>query len=97
MPTIAMPIPHRDFDPTEVAVSWKVLTGMGFAVVFATPDGSPGEADAIMLDGIGLDPWGRVPGLRRLRVIGLMLRANAAAQRAYSEMVSSTAFGAPIT
>lgn len=50
-----------------------------------------------MLDGIGLDPWGRVSGLRRLRVIGLMLRANAAAQRAYSEMVSSTAFGAPIT
>jgi len=96
LPTIVMPIPRQDFDPTEVAVSWKVLTDMGFEVVFATPDGMPAEADAIMLDGIGLDPWSWVPGLRHLRVIGLMLRANADARRAYREMQSSAAFGAPL-
>lgn len=97
MPTIVMPIPRRDFDPTEVAISWKVLTAMGFDVAFATPDGKPGEADSIMLDGIGLDPWSRVSALRRLRVIGLMLRANADARRAYREMESAAAFRAPLT
>jgi len=97
MPKVVIPIPSRDFDPSEVAVSWKVLTGLGFAVMFATPDGRPGEADPIMLDGIGLDPWGRLPGLRRLRAIGLMLRANADARRAYREMRSSPGFQAPVT
>lgn len=93
--TVAMPIPRRDFDPTEVAVSWKVLTGMGHAVVFATPDGHPGEADRIMLDGVGLDPWGRVPGLRRLRLLGLLLRANRDARQAHREMRSDAAFLKP--
>ena len=96
MSTIAMPIPRRDFDPTEVAVSWKVLTGMGHRVVFATPDGRPGEPDGIMLDGIGLDPWSRVPGLRRLRLLGLLLRANGDARRACREMETDPAFLAPL-
>lgn len=96
MATIAMPIPARDFDPTEVAVSWKVLTGMGHRVVFATPDGQPGAADQIMLDGVGLDPWGRVSGLNRLRLIGLLLRANKDARRAYREMIASAEFRAPL-
>ena len=95
MAKVLMPIPSRDFDPTEVAVSWKVLTGMGHQVVFATPDGHPGEADRIMLDGIGLDPWSRVPGLRQLRLIGLMLRANADARRAYRSMEEGTDFRSP--
>jgi putative intracellular protease/amidase len=97
MAAVAMPIPARDFDPTEVAVSWKVLTGMGHRVVFATPDGQPGAADQIMLDGIGLDPWGRVPGLKQLRLIGLLLRANADARLAYREMIASAEFRAPLT
>ena len=29
MAIVLFPIPHRDFDPTEVAISWKVLTGLG--------------------------------------------------------------------
>ena len=55
--TVLIPIPSRDFDPTEVAVSWRVLTALGHEVRFATPDGGPAAADQIMLDGIGLDPW----------------------------------------
>lgn len=96
MAIVAMPIPRRDFDPTEVAVTWMVLTGMGHRVVFATPDGKPGEADQIMLDGIGLDAWGRVPGLRRLRLIGLILRANGDARLAHGQLEADTAFCNPL-
>jgi len=96
MSTIILPIPSRDFDPSEVAVSWKVLTGLGHRIAFATPDGKPGACDPIMIDGIGLDPWSRVPGLRRLRVIGLVLRANKDARRAYAEMIRSPGFLAPL-
>ena len=96
MARVIIPLPSLDFDPTEVAVSWRVLTKMGHDVRFATADGRRAEADRIMLDGIGLDPWGRVPGLRRLPLIGLMLRANRDARAAYEEMAASKAFFAPL-
>lgn len=31
-----MPLPDRDFDVTEVAVPWRVLTTAGHEVVFAS-------------------------------------------------------------
>ena len=96
MATILFPIPARDFDPTEVAVSWRVLTGAGHQVRFATPAGEPGAADEIMLDGIGLDPWGIVPGLRWARLIGLLLRANRDARQAYAAMTTDAQFRSPI-
>ncbi|MFO1385859.1 MAG: type 1 glutamine amidotransferase domain-containing protein [Chitinivorax sp.] len=52
---VIVPIPSHDFDPTEVAVSWKVLCDAGHQVYFATPDGAPGRADPLMLSGEGLD------------------------------------------
>jgi putative intracellular protease/amidase len=96
MATVLIPIPALDFDPTEVAVSWSVLTRLGHTVLFATPDGRPGEADALMLAGEGLDVWGLVPGLRRLTVIGRVLAANADARRAHAAMARDPAFLAPI-
>ena len=84
MASVLMPIPARDFDPSEVAISWRVLTDAGHRVSFATPDGRPGVADALMLDGRGLDPWGWIPGLRALPLIGLLLRANRDARHAYA-------------
>ena len=96
MPSVLFPIPSLDFDPTEIAVSWRVLTQLGHAVQFATPDGVPGQGDPIMLDGVGLDPWSRVPGLRRLRLIGLLLRANAKARAAYRELTNDPAFRNPL-
>ena len=42
MATVLLPIPACDFDPTEVAVSWQVLSAAGHDVVFATPVG-PGR------------------------------------------------------
>lgn len=96
MATVLMPIPARDFDPTEVAIPWAVLTGRGHTVVFATPDGAPGAADAIMLDGIGLDPWGTIPLVKHLRVMGLLLRANGDARWAYRALAQDRAFRQPI-
>ena len=58
MATLLMPLPACDFDPTEVAVSWRILVDAGHDVVFATPSGQPGEADDLMVTGRGLDFWG---------------------------------------
>jgi len=80
-----MPIPHHDFDPSETAIPWKILTSKGFSVEFATPDGKPGEADKIMLTGKGLGLWKRV----------LMAREDALL--AYSEMSKSDSFNNPKT
>lgn len=96
MSQILFPLPSRDFDPSEVAVSWSVLTASGHQVMFSTPDGQPAQADPIMLSGRGLDPWSFIPGLGRLRVIGLLLRANADARRAYAAMTRSAAYQAPL-
>ena len=56
MARVVIPVPSRDFDPSEVAVGWRILTDRGHEVVFATPDGRPGHADTIMVTGRGLDP-----------------------------------------
>jgi putative intracellular protease/amidase len=93
---VLIPIPSRDFDPTEVAVSWNVLRRLGHSVAFATPDGRPGQADDMMLTGEGLDLWGFVPGLRRLTAVGRLMRANAEARRAYAAMLKDPAFTAPL-
>ena len=93
---VIIPIPARDFDPTEVAVSWRVLTRQGHEVRFATADGRRAAADGIMLDGIGLDPWGEVPGLRRVRVFGALLRANRDAREALCGDDGRSAFPAPL-
>ena len=93
---IIMPIPSHDFDPTEVAVSWKVLRDAGHRVFFATPDGAPGQADPLMLSGEGLDVWGFIPLLRKLRLIGLMLRAQRPARTAYAELLSDARFQQPL-
>ena len=94
--TVLIPIPDMDFDPTEVAVSWQVLTGKGHVVVFATESGRPAAADDIMLSGRGLDVWSRVPGLGRVVVVGRFLRANGDARAAYAQMLDSEAYRHPI-
>jgi putative intracellular protease/amidase len=96
MATVLLPIPALDFDPTEVAVTWQTLTGAGHQVVFATPSGEVGAADDLMVTGRGLDPWGAVPLLRNLTVVGRVLRANGAARRAYAALLSDDAFRAPL-
>jgi putative intracellular protease/amidase len=96
MATVLIPLPHLDYDPSEVAVPWRVLTQAGHRVVFATPDGQPASADPIMLSGVGLDLWGWIPALRRLPLFGLLLRANRDARRDHARLVQDPAFRSPL-
>ncbi|KAL1528135.1 hypothetical protein AB1Y20_009498 [Prymnesium parvum] len=87
MPTprrVLVPLPSRDFDPTEAAVPWKRLTDAGHDVVFATPCAQPAQADPIMLSGVGLWLWKP------------LLRAEPYGVACYEQMVRSAAFGAPL-
>lgn len=94
--TVLIPIPSNDFDPTEVAVSWKALKDAGHHVVFATPDGQPGQADPLMISGQGLDLWGWIPILKALPLLGLVLRANALGRAAYAALQGDAAFQKPL-
>jgi len=48
-----MPLPDRDFDVTEVAVPWRLLTRAGHTVHFATRDGANAPAaDPLLLRGV---------------------------------------------
>lgn len=96
MARVLIPIPSRDFDPSEVAASWSILRRLGHIVTFATPDGRPGQADDLMLTGEGLDVWGFIPGLRHLVVIGRLMRANADARRDYAAMTKDPAYRTPL-
>ena len=67
-PRVLIPLPNIDFDPTEVAVSWKVLRSQGVDVFFSTPDGAISQGDPRMLSGEGLDLWGFIPLLKKFRL-----------------------------
>src|SRR5882757_5855286 len=92
---VLVPLPARDFDPSEAAVCWRVLDNAGHAVRFATPDGRPAAADDMMLTGRGLDPWGAIPLLRNFPLIGLLMRANRDARQAYAGMILDPNYLAP--
>lgn len=96
MARVLIPLPSRDFDPTEAAVSWKVLTRLGHEVAFATPDGRAAVADDVMVTGEGLDPWGFVPVLKKVKLIGAVLRADSAGREAYAQMQLDPAYRAPL-
>ena len=96
MANILIPLPRRDFDPSEVALSWQVLRGRGHDVVFATPAGEAAEADPIMISGRGLDAWSPLPVIGHLKVFGFVLRARADARSAYRAMQVDPAFAKPL-
>lgn len=62
MSTILIPLPDRDFDVTEVAVPWRMLTDAGHTVVFCTErgDGTP-QADPLLLTGVLFGQLGAEP------------------------------------
>lgn len=96
MSVVLIPLPDTDADPTEVAVSWQVLTGLGHRVRFATGSGSPARADELMVTGRGLDPWGFVPGLSALVGVGRVLRADGRARAAYRDLLEDPEFARPV-
>ncbi len=81
---VLVPLPHEGFDPSEAAIPWKILTGKGARVVFATPLGKKARADGRMLTGAGLGPFKKL----------LMARHDAIT--AYGEMERSAEFGSPL-
>lgn len=81
---ILIPLPSHDFDPTETAVPWKILSSAGVEVIFATPDGQPGHCDDRMLNGTGLGPLTPV------------LAADKNGRTAYLEMAQSPEFNQPL-
>lgn len=81
MKTIWMPIPDADFDVTETAVPWKILTRAGHEVVFATERGAVGAADPRLLTGVLFGKLGAAPEARAF----------------YAEMIGSPSFRAPRT
>lgn len=51
MARVLIPLPDTDFDSTEVAVPWRLLTDAGHDVVFATQNGGVARCDQRLLDG----------------------------------------------
>jgi protease I len=84
MASVLIPLPNRDFDPTEAAVPWRTLRAQGHQVTFATPDGKEAEADPRMVTG------------ERLGILAPLLRADASGRGAYHEMTASAEFQNPI-
>ncbi len=79
---ILLPLPYRDFDITEVAVPWRVLTDAGHEVVFATEQaGADLAGDPRLLTGVLFGQLG----------------AAAEPRRWYREMTASAAFRTPVS
>lgn len=83
--TILIATSTTDFDPTEVAVPWQILSGAGLDVRFATDSGQAGVADARMLDGKGFG------------VLKPVLIAQKPAREAYQAMLQDAAFQNPMS
>ncbi len=81
---VLIPIPSYGFDPTEVAIPWKIFSKNNFDIVFITPQGKKAAADIIMLNGKGLGIWRSVLSARQDAVI------------AYTEMEKSASFCKPL-
>ena len=80
---ILIPLPSYGFDPTEVAIPWKILTGNNFEVFFTTPEGKEAAADSRMLTGKDLGIWKK------------LLMARKDATEAYQEMGKNESFRHP--
>jgi protease I len=77
---VLIPLPSKDFDPSEAAIPWKILRKEGHEVIFSTPSGQRAFGDPRMLTGQGLGPWKNI------------LMANGDALQAYQEMEKSQEF-----
>ena len=81
---ILIPLPSTDFDPTEAAIPWRVLSEGGLEIVFATPNGESAVCDLRMLEGHGLG------------VLRPLLQADRNGRAAYAEMAKSSEFLNPL-
>jgi putative intracellular protease/amidase len=77
---VLVPLPDHDFDVTEVAVPWRLLTRAGHEVVFATERGARPAADPLLLTGVLFGQLGAEPEPKAF----------------YRAMAEAPAFAAPI-
>ena len=84
MKKVLMPLPAKDFEPSEAAVPWKYLQQAGHQVTFATPSGEVATPDIPFLTGRGFGP---------LKVV---IKTNPAGRAAYAQMQKSEALQNPI-
>ena len=61
MARVLCPLPDRDFDPTEAAVPWHILTQAGHQVVFATEHGAVPACDPLLIGGVIFGELGAKP------------------------------------
>jgi putative intracellular protease/amidase len=61
MARVLFPLPDKDFDVTEVAVPWRLLTDAGHTVVFATEQGAVPACDPLLLTGVLFGQLGAEP------------------------------------
>src|SRR4051794_22659602 len=61
MARVLVPLPDRDFDPTEAAVPWHTLTAAGHQVVFATEHGAVAACDPLLIRGVIFGELGAKP------------------------------------
>ncbi len=79
--TVWIPLPDTDFDVTEVAVPWRLLTRAGHRVVFATEKGGQSPAcDPLLLTGVVFGQLGAKPEPKTF----------------YAEMIESEEFKSPV-
>ena len=81
MARVLVPLPDADFDVTEVAVPWRLLTDAGHSVVFATQSGAVPAGDPKLLTGV---------------IFG-QLGADDEPKVFYRELLDDPAFRAPLT
>jgi putative intracellular protease/amidase len=80
VPHILIPLPDRDFDPTEAATPWRVCAGRGWRTTFATEYGNIPAADPRLLMGLVRGPLG----------------AGASGRADYSRMTQSEQYQRPL-
>ncbi|NRD53905.1 MULTISPECIES: type 1 glutamine amidotransferase domain-containing protein [Corallococcus] len=78
---VLVPLPDHDFDVTEVAVPWRLLTDAGHEVVFATEKGHMPAADPLLLTGVLFGQLGADPEPKRF----------------YGDLTLTQAFQKPLT
>jgi putative intracellular protease/amidase len=81
MARVLIPLPDRDFDPTEAAVPWKMLREAGHDVVFATERGAVAACDPLLVRGVMFGELGAKPEPKGF----------------YADMVASKELRTPIT
>jgi len=80
---ILIPLPTYGFDPTEVAIPWRLFSEK-YEVVFMTPNGDKGTPDSLMVTG------------EKLGILKSVLMARKDAVDAYYEMKKNVSFCNPI-